>query len=140
MMRSEKTPPSHGVSSGPKTVAFHTKRLSSETGLALQPSGGSCLIDLRSDRSRSVAAEDMAGASNTHEKKKTNSPRNARKEDKRVFLPPLFVCVPPFPLAQRQARPALKQEVISSLFEGEGQKNRKERNPVLGWNPGLSKQ
>ena len=29
--------PSHGVSSGPNTVAFHTNRFSSPYGLALQP-------------------------------------------------------------------------------------------------------
>jgi len=55
-MRRENIPPSHGVSSGPKMVAFQTKRLSSECGLALHPSGGLCLIDLRSLISRSCAA------------------------------------------------------------------------------------
>lgn len=36
-MRKENTPPSHGVSSGPKTVAFHTNKFSSDCGLALHP-------------------------------------------------------------------------------------------------------
>ena len=48
--------PSHAVSSGPKIIALHTNRLSSLCGLALQPSGGSVLIALRSDCSLSTAA------------------------------------------------------------------------------------
>ena len=53
--RSEKMPPSQGVSSGPKMVAFHVKSSSPLTGLALQPSGAS-RIAFRSLSSRSVLA------------------------------------------------------------------------------------
>ena len=44
-MRRENIPPSHGVSSGPKMVAFQTKRLSSECGLALHPCFIVCCVD-----------------------------------------------------------------------------------------------
>jgi hypothetical protein len=54
--------PSQAVSSGPKMVAPHTNRFSSPCGLALQPSGGSWRMDLRSDIRRSCA-EDIIIAS-----------------------------------------------------------------------------
>uniref|UniRef100_A0A2P2M6Y3 Ubiquitin-conjugating enzyme E2 1-like n=1 Tax=Rhizophora mucronata TaxID=61149 RepID=A0A2P2M6Y3_RHIMU len=41
-------------------VALHTKKLSSDKGLALHPSGGSLIMDLRSDMSRSCADDDAA--------------------------------------------------------------------------------
>mmetsp|Transcript_8507 Transcript_8507/g.38698 ORF Transcript_8507/g.38698 Transcript_8507/m.38698 type:complete len:215 (+) Transcript_8507:1130-1774(+) len=56
VIRSENTPPSQAVSSGPKIVALQTNRLSSLWGLALHPSGGSVLMALRSDCSLSTAA------------------------------------------------------------------------------------
>ena len=60
--RMEKMPPSHGVSSGPKTDPDHTYRFSSP-GLALTPSGGFCFMVFRSDISRSeLALEFMAAA------------------------------------------------------------------------------
>jgi hypothetical protein len=43
-------------------VALHTKRFSSEWGLALQPSGGSFLIAFKSDISRSCAEDDILRA------------------------------------------------------------------------------
>lgn len=43
------------VSFGPNMLAVHTKILSSVAGEALQPSGGSLDIDLRSESSRRVA-------------------------------------------------------------------------------------
>lgn len=43
------------VSFGPNMLAVHTKILSSLAGEALQPSGGSLDIDLRSESSRRVA-------------------------------------------------------------------------------------
>jgi len=52
----EKIPPSNGVSSGPKTLAFHTNKLSSVTGLALHPSGGLFLMAFKSDMRRSMEA------------------------------------------------------------------------------------
>lgn len=49
-------PPSHTLSSGPKTVALQTNKFSSDVGLALHPSGGSWVIALRSDSNLSDAA------------------------------------------------------------------------------------
>jgi hypothetical protein len=58
---SEKMPPSHGVSSGPKTVPPQTSRLSSPIGLAETPSGGCCFIVRRSDLHRSSAGVRFGG-------------------------------------------------------------------------------
>ena len=56
----EKMPPSHAVSSVPKTVPPQTCRLSSPIGLALTPSGGDCFIVFRSDIRRRLDADDDA--------------------------------------------------------------------------------
>lgn len=47
--------PSHGLSSGPMIVAFHWNRLSSDTGDAEHPLGGSFWMLLKSEARRSVA-------------------------------------------------------------------------------------
>lgn len=57
-------PPSQGLSSGPMMDAFHTYKLVSLAGAALQPSGGSLCISRRSDIRRCfeavrVATEDV---------------------------------------------------------------------------------
>lgn len=56
VIRRLKMPPSQGVSSGPKMLADHMRRFSSEHGLALQPSGGEWEIAFRSDNKRSEVA------------------------------------------------------------------------------------
>lgn len=48
--------PSHAVPSGPKTDAFQMNKLSSDAGLALAPSGGSCVMASRSRVRRRIAA------------------------------------------------------------------------------------
>ena len=59
---SEKMPPSHGVSSGPKTVPPQTSRLSSPIGLAETPSGGCCFIVRRSDLPGQALGSGLAGS------------------------------------------------------------------------------